>query len=307
MTLRPLLAVRGDRFHHGVGLGNPRQVPQTPLRVPHHHDRLRPLREDTRIAKRGAGGSPGRHRHARWDHGLGSTFLRHGTLLDGDGHFLAMLTTARPSGREVPRRPPPPPRCRVKVTTSPVHTVSDQAVFIPFPVAARRQPMSAPAPHRSSASASGLSGSGQKEADTVWSVVAGLYAAHGDGDVRQVDERLDPEATMWHSEAEALLLGRERPRPAPRRPRRRRARPPGGGLPRLRPRHRRVRPHGPGALLAPGRLRPGGGTASPCVRSGCGTRPCCAGARASGASSTSMKRWVAGGVPGTSTGSARLG
>ncbi|MFF7369084.1 nuclear transport factor 2 family protein [Streptomyces tricolor] len=68
--------------------------------------------------------------------------------------------------------------------------------------------MSAPAPHRSSASASGLSGSGQKEADTVWSVVAGLYAAHGDGDVRQVDERLDAEATMWHSEAEALLLGR---------------------------------------------------------------------------------------------------
>ncbi|MEU2061867.1 DUF4440 domain-containing protein [Streptomyces sp. NPDC013455] len=68
--------------------------------------------------------------------------------------------------------------------------------------------MSAPASHRSSASASGLSGSGQKEADTVWSVVTGLYTAHRDGDVGQVDERLDPEATIWHSEAEPLLLGK---------------------------------------------------------------------------------------------------
>lgn len=68
--------------------------------------------------------------------------------------------------------------------------------------------MSASAPHSSSASASGLSGSGQNEAETIWSVVVGLYTAHGDGDVGQVDERLDPEATMWHSEAETLLLGK---------------------------------------------------------------------------------------------------
>uniref|UniRef100_UPI0036F8C925 nuclear transport factor 2 family protein n=1 Tax=Streptomyces sp. NPDC014006 TaxID=3364870 RepID=UPI0036F8C925 len=68
--------------------------------------------------------------------------------------------------------------------------------------------MPVPASHSSSASGFGLSGSGQKEAETVWSVVTGLYAAHAYGDVGRVDERLDPEATIWHSEAEALLLGK---------------------------------------------------------------------------------------------------
>ncbi|AXE22219.1 DUF4440 domain-containing protein [Streptomyces globosus] len=65
------------------------------------------------------------------------------------------------------------------------------------------------AAHRSSVSASGLSGTGQKDAETVWSVVSGLYAAHAHGDRGKVDERLDPEATIWHSEAEELLLGRK--------------------------------------------------------------------------------------------------
>ncbi|MGW4890094.1 nuclear transport factor 2 family protein [Streptomyces murinus] len=68
--------------------------------------------------------------------------------------------------------------------------------------------MSASAPHTFPLSGSGLSGSGQKEAEIVWSIVTGLYAAHGDGDVGSVDERLDPGATIWHSEAETLLLGK---------------------------------------------------------------------------------------------------
>ncbi|MFF4697179.1 nuclear transport factor 2 family protein [Streptomyces chattanoogensis] len=69
--------------------------------------------------------------------------------------------------------------------------------------------MSAPAPRSPFLSGSGLSGSGQKDIDAVWSVVTALYAAHGAGDVEHVDAQLDPEATMWHSEAETLLRGRE--------------------------------------------------------------------------------------------------
>ncbi|MEU2957217.1 nuclear transport factor 2 family protein [Streptomyces xanthochromogenes] len=57
-------------------------------------------------------------------------------------------------------------------------------------------------------SGTGLSGSGQKDAHDVWSAVTGLYAAHGTGEVDGVDGRLDPEATMWHSEAEGLLRGK---------------------------------------------------------------------------------------------------
>ncbi|MFG3507513.1 nuclear transport factor 2 family protein [Streptomyces sp. NPDC047821] len=69
--------------------------------------------------------------------------------------------------------------------------------------------MPEPALPSQSLSASGLSGTGQKDADAVWSVVTGLYAAQAVGDMGQVDERLDPEATMWHSESEALLRGKK--------------------------------------------------------------------------------------------------
>ncbi|MGW1194282.1 nuclear transport factor 2 family protein [Streptomyces sp. NPDC002536] len=47
------------------------------------------------------------------------------------------------------------------------------------------------------------------DAEAVWAVVTGMYAAHGAGDREEVDARLDPEATMWHSEADGLLLGRK--------------------------------------------------------------------------------------------------
>ncbi|WP_050502777.1 nuclear transport factor 2 family protein [Streptomyces monomycini] len=58
-------------------------------------------------------------------------------------------------------------------------------------------------------SSSGLSCSGQKDAEAVWSVITGLYAAHGTGATGELDILLDPDATMWHSESEAMLLGRK--------------------------------------------------------------------------------------------------
>ncbi|MFI6683221.1 nuclear transport factor 2 family protein [Streptomyces sp. NPDC050485] len=61
----------------------------------------------------------------------------------------------------------------------------------------------------STLAAFGVSGSGQVDADAVWAVITGLYAAHGAGEQGQVDEQLDPAATMWHSESETMLAGKQ--------------------------------------------------------------------------------------------------
>ncbi|WP_414169048.1 nuclear transport factor 2 family protein [Streptoverticillium reticulum] len=62
-------------------------------------------------------------------------------------------------------------------------------------------------PERTDASSSESSAS--SDAEAVWTVVTGMYAAHEACDREEVDARLDPEATMWHSEADGLLLGRK--------------------------------------------------------------------------------------------------
>ncbi|MFB7714014.1 nuclear transport factor 2 family protein [Streptomyces sp. NPDC056105] len=45
-------------------------------------------------------------------------------------------------------------------------------------------------------------------ADSVWSVITGMYDAYVAGDRARIDACLDPGATIWDSAAEPLLLGK---------------------------------------------------------------------------------------------------
>ena len=64
-------------------------------------------------------------------------------------------------------------------------------------------------------------GASSSDADAVWGVINGMYEAYMAGDRTAIDARLDPEATVWDSAADPLLLGRadlerlrdERPEP----------------------------------------------------------------------------------------------
>ncbi|MGW4704087.1 nuclear transport factor 2 family protein [Streptomyces sp. NPDC004285] len=51
-------------------------------------------------------------------------------------------------------------------------------------------------------------GASAADADAVWAVITGMYEAYEAGDRARIDARLDPEATVWDSAAEPLLLGK---------------------------------------------------------------------------------------------------
>ncbi|MFD9034839.1 YybH family protein [Streptomyces sp. NPDC059567] len=51
-------------------------------------------------------------------------------------------------------------------------------------------------------------GASPSDADAVWAVIIGMYEAYTAGDRTAIDARLDPEATVWDSAADPLLLGR---------------------------------------------------------------------------------------------------
>ncbi|MFE2325467.1 YybH family protein [Streptomyces sp. NPDC059385] len=50
-------------------------------------------------------------------------------------------------------------------------------------------------------------GASPTDAEAVWAVISGMYEAYMAGDRAAVDARLDPEATVWDSAADPLLLG----------------------------------------------------------------------------------------------------
>ncbi|MFD4373884.1 DUF4440 domain-containing protein [Streptomyces sp. NPDC058486] len=51
-------------------------------------------------------------------------------------------------------------------------------------------------------------GASPEDAEAVWAVITGMYEAYEAGDRARIDERLDPEATIWDSAAEPLLFGK---------------------------------------------------------------------------------------------------
>ncbi|MFB7454710.1 YybH family protein [Streptomyces sp. NPDC056194] len=51
-------------------------------------------------------------------------------------------------------------------------------------------------------------GASSSDAEAVWAVITGMYEAYMAGDRAAIDARLDPEATVWDSAADPLLLGR---------------------------------------------------------------------------------------------------
>ncbi|MGW8886140.1 nuclear transport factor 2 family protein [Streptomyces sp. NPDC055749] len=51
-------------------------------------------------------------------------------------------------------------------------------------------------------------GASAADADAVWAVVTGMYAAYDAGDRDRIDAALDPAATVWDSAADPLLLGK---------------------------------------------------------------------------------------------------
>ncbi|MFE7706509.1 nuclear transport factor 2 family protein [Streptomyces sp. NPDC057486] len=51
-------------------------------------------------------------------------------------------------------------------------------------------------------------GASVTDADAVWAVLTGMYEAYEAGDRTRIDRALDPEATVWDSAADPLLLGK---------------------------------------------------------------------------------------------------
>ncbi|MER5179067.1 nuclear transport factor 2 family protein [Streptomyces sp. NPDC002896] len=64
--------------------------------------------------------------------------------------------------------------------------------------------MSSSAPYNSAA----RPGASPSDAEAVWAVITGMYEAYAAGDRVAIDARLDPEATIWDSAADGLLLGK---------------------------------------------------------------------------------------------------